>query len=308
MLRCAGFTLLELLVVIGIISVLTGLSVGYLGRIEPKELAASMVAGELRRAQLTARAEGVGTEVVVSPGRTDEPATVRARLLEPVATFGFEPGAPVLDEVLRPVLGGRDVSNGRFGHARAPLLDERNPLLRWPVTPAVLNLRDGFLCRCDLWLERRAPATVLRLPPAVELTLDEDLRPRARFRLRALGTDGTTAATVVGGIGLPVGRWCTVDVACDGEQAWLTVDGREVARGPAEGMPMQEGEGSFEVSPNEAPLPGIVDEVRWFVFTWAPPQTLPQVLVPKQTYRFAFDSRGDPVAEPVIRWVGEESR
>jgi prepilin-type N-terminal cleavage/methylation domain-containing protein len=305
--HAAGFTLLELMVVIGVISVLTGLSVGYLGRVDPEMLARASINGELRRAQLTARAEGVATEVVVTPGKEGEPSTVRSRLLSPAAMFGFEPNAPVLDEVLRPVLGGRDVEHGRFGHARAPLPGERTPLLRWPAPPAVLDLRDGFLCRCDLWLDRRQAATVLRLPPAVDLSLDEELRLRARLRLRSLGDEGLGgAASVTANIALPLGRWCTVEVACDGSEVWLTVDGHEVGRAVAAGTPMQEAEGTFEVSPGEAPLPGLVDEVRWFVFSWAPLQTLPPALLPQRVYRLGFDGRGDPTSEPVVEWVREE--
>ena len=66
--RTAGFTLLELLVVIGVLSVLTGLSLGYLGRTDPERIANAVLAGELRAAQLTARAEGVPTEVLLRPG------------------------------------------------------------------------------------------------------------------------------------------------------------------------------------------------------------------------------------------------
>ena len=170
--RTAGFTLLELLVVIGVLSVLTGLSLGYLGRTDPERIANAVLAGELRAAQLTARAEGVPTEVLLRPGVDGQAATVQARLLRPVARFPFEPNQPVEDEVMRPVVQGEDVVGGRFGHARRPAGDGRAARLRWPVTPAVLDLREGFVVRLDLWLDRKAAATVLRLPPALELTLD----------------------------------------------------------------------------------------------------------------------------------------
>ena len=56
--RAAGFTLFELLVVIAILSVLTGLSVGFLGKTDPTMVANAVLGGELRAAQLSARAEG----------------------------------------------------------------------------------------------------------------------------------------------------------------------------------------------------------------------------------------------------------
>ena len=81
--RSAGFTLLELLVVIGILSVLTGLSVGYLGRTDPEMVARSILEAELRSAQLTARSEGIPTDVSVRQNQ-DGLWQVQARLLQPV--------------------------------------------------------------------------------------------------------------------------------------------------------------------------------------------------------------------------------
>jgi prepilin-type N-terminal cleavage/methylation domain-containing protein len=303
--RCAGFTLLELLVVIGVISVLTGLSLGYLGKTDPDRLVAAILAGELRAAQLTARAEGVATEVLVRPGAEGEPATVQARLLQPLVTFGFEPGTPVLDESLRAAIGGEEVKAGRFGRARRPLAGERNAVLSWPLPPAVARLGDGFVVRLDLYLERRAMATVLQLPPMLELQLDGDLRPRARLRLHGSGGSSTTAA-VTSELALPVGRWCTLDVGCDGLSLWLTLDGRELGRAVAEGVPQQSDDGLFQVSPADSPLPGAVDEVRWFQFAWSTAQKLPPARQPVKSYRFGFDARGEPTTSPVIQYVEEE--
>lgn len=303
--RCAGFTLLELLVVIGVISVLTGLSLGFLGKTDPSQLAAAAINGELRAAQLTARAEGVATEVQVRPGAEGEPATVQARLLQPLATFGFEPNTPVLDDSMRPAIGGEELLAGRFGRARRPVAGDRNAVLVWPLPPAVADLSSGFVVRLDLWFDRRASATVLQLAPMLELMLDDELRPRARLRLRGNG-DSTVLAAVASELALPVGRWCTLDVGCDGRSLWLVLDGRELGRAVAEGAPQQSPDGVFVVSPAEAPLPGAVDEVRWFQFVWSPPQNLPAALQPVTTFRFGFDARGDATTQPVVQYVAEE--
>lgn len=307
--RNAGFTLLELLVVIGVLSVLTGLSLGYLGRTDPTRIANSVLAGELRAAQMTARAEGVPTEVLLRPGVDTEPATVQARLLRPVVTFHFEPNQPFEDEVMRPVIQGEDVPGGRFGHARRPPADGKAPLLRWPVTPSVLDLRDGFVVRLDLWLDRRGAATVLRLPPAVELTLDAEGRPRARLRLRGLSGDGSVLAAVGSELPLPLDQWCTLDVGCDGRTAWLSLDGRVLGQAVAEGTPQQEPEGLCEVSPADGAIAGMVDEVRWFVYSFAPPQFLPIECPLDRAWRFGFDARGEATERPnvVFRTAAEGS-
>ena len=303
--RARGFTLLELLVVIGVISVLAGLSVAYLGRTDPRAIADATIGGELRAAQMTARAEGVPTEVLLRPGTDGQPATVQARLLDAVAAFRLEPDEPVSDEAMRADVLGEDVPSGRFGHARRPAADGKSTLLRWEVTPDLLDLRDGFVVRLDLRLERRAAATVLRLPPTLELALDADNRPRARLRLRGEG-GGSVMAAVSSDQELPLDRWCTLELGADGRSAWLSLDGRELARSAAAGTPQQEDRAAFEVSPADGPVPGAVDEIRWWRYVLAPPQTLPVELPLVAAYRFAFDARGEAIEQPQVRFEGQE--
>lgn len=298
--RSAGFTLLELLVVIGILSLLLGLAVSFLGRSDPRLVADAILGAELRSAQLTARAEGVPTEVLLRPGDGGAASTAQARLLRPVVTFHCEPQQSYEDEVLRPTISGEDVPGGRFGHARRPPADGKLALLSWVTTPAVLDVRDGFVVRFDLFLERRAPATLLRLPPAVELTVDADGKPTARLRVR--GLSGKQLVAVPSELPLPLDRWCTIDVGCDGRTAWLTCDTRVLGQAVADGAPEQEGEGVFEIAPADAPFAGLVDEVRWFVYAWSPTQTFPIAVHLDRVYRFAFDARGEPTAQPEVKF------
>jgi prepilin-type N-terminal cleavage/methylation domain-containing protein len=301
MCKSAGFTLLELLVVIGILSLLLGLAVGYLGRSDPRMVAEAILRTELRAAQLTARAEGVPTEVLLRPGAEGQIATAQSRLLRPVVTFHFEPQEAFENEVLRPTLAGDDVPNGRFGHARRPPADGKEALLSWAVPPTVLDLREGFLVRLDLLLERRAASTVLRLPPAVELTLDADARPHARLYVHGLG--GKQLVAVASELPLPLDRWCTIDVGCDSRTAWLSCDGRVLGQVVADGAPEQEeGGGRFEIAPAESPFAGIVDEVRWFAYAWSPLQHFPSGVQLDRVYRFAFDARGEATAQPEVKF------
>lgn len=300
MAKAAGFTLLELMVVIGILSLLLGLSVGYLGRSDPRMVADAILASELRSAQLTARAEGVPTEVLLRPGENGQTATAQSRLLRPVVAFHCEPQEAFENEVMRPTLGGDDVVCGRFGHARRPPADGKQALLAWPAPPSLLDVRDGFVVRLDLWLERRATATVLRLPPALELSLDADARPTARLRVRGLG--GKALVAVTSELPLPLDRWCTIDVGCDGRTAWLSCDGRVLGQAVADGAVEQEDDGVFEVAPAQAAFAGMVDELRWFVYAWSPPQNFPSAVQLDRVYRFAFDARGEPTAQPEVKF------
>jgi prepilin-type N-terminal cleavage/methylation domain-containing protein len=300
-----GFTLLELLVVIGVISVLMGLGIGFLGKTDPEAIARSILAGELRAAEMTARAEGVPTEVVVRPGAEGEPSVVQSLLLEPAIAFHFEPGESVLDESMRPTIGGTDVAAGRFGHARRPAPDGKQALLVWKVNPLVADLRDGFVLRFDLWLDDRRACTIARMQPLLELQLDEQARPRARFRLRDPG-GGTLPAGVASEVSLPVQRWCTFEVGCDNRTVWLTLDGRELGRTPVVGAPDPSPDLVFEVAPPDAPFAGVVDEIRWSVFRFSVPQFLPPECTPAATFRLGFDARGERTDRTEVRFLQPE--
>ncbi|HEB53434.1 MAG TPA: prepilin-type N-terminal cleavage/methylation domain-containing protein [bacterium] len=295
----AGFTLLELLVVIGVISVLLGIGLGYLGRTDPEMVARSVLAGELRKAQMTARAEGVPTEVLVVPGADGEAASVRSRVLEPVAAFHFEPDTPVLDERMRPELAGEDVAAGRFGHARRAGDEDARPLLRWPLVPLLADLREGFVLRVDLFLERRGTCLVAEMDPLLELRLDDDLYPQARVRLTGVGDD-SLRVRVAGRRALPLLRWTTLEVGCDGREVWLAIDGREVGRAAGAGAPKQPDDMVLDLSPPDAAVPGLVDELRLLAFAYTPAQLLPIELQPRRPFRFTFDARGEPVLAPEI--------
>jgi len=303
--RADGFTLLELLVVIGVLSVLTGLSIGFLGRTDPMAIAQSVLAGETRAAMMTSRAEGVPTEVLLRPGVETEPATVQSRLLQPIAAFRFEPDEGTLDETLRPTLGGEAVANGRFGGARRSKTGERTSIVHWPLAPARVELRDGFVIRCDVRLDSRAAATIVKIGEILEFGTDDAARPVARLRMRA-ATGETVQVPLASTTPLPLRTWCTLDIASDGRSTWITHDGRELARAAVTGSLQQEPDHALEISPADRPVPGVVDEVRVFVYAFAPAQLLPTGLQPRRAYTFSFDSRGEPLEQPKVEWEGAE--
>jgi prepilin-type N-terminal cleavage/methylation domain-containing protein len=297
-----GFSLLELLVVSGVLAVLLGLAVGFLGKTDPYAVAEATLRGELRAAQFTARAEGLPTEVLVEPGTDTAPvATVRSRLLEPVATFHCEPGELVLEEYLRGQYGGQDAP-GRFGRGRRSDGGDKQPALRWAAPPPLVDLHDGFALRIELYLERRQSCTVLRCGGWCELALDGACRPRARLQLDGGTALASAVATLAGDVALPIARWCTLDFAADGRECWLAIDGREVARGPAGGAPQQGASDVLDVSPGDDPVPGVVDEIRVLAYALGPLQYLPPELQPDRPHRIAFDARGKAVTATAVAW------
>jgi hypothetical protein len=298
--------LLELLVVIGVISTLLGIGVGYMGKTDPDMIAGAILSGERRAAQMTARAEGVPTEVIVRPGLEGRPATVQAHLLLPAIVFHFEPGTRVRDERMRPALGGDDVVAGRFGHARRSMPGDKDSLVHWAVAEEVVDARDGFVIRVDLYLERRESCVVIDMAPLLEVRLDQSLRPDVRMSMTAVG-GAKTRKSLQSEQSLPLERWVTLEIGADGSALWLAVDGREFARTDAIGAPEQTPEMVLHVSPTSSPVPGVVDEFRVMVFEYAPAQTLPMELEPTDTFRFTYDKRGEPVSSPTITWVDMET-
>ena len=89
------------------------------------------------------------------------------------------------------------------------------------------------------------------------------------MRLVGAGGSGTSLANATSELPLPLRQWCTLDIGCDGRQLWLTLDGRELAQGVAEGTPQQNDDSVFEVVPPEGGFEGAIDEVRWFVYAFS---------------------------------------
>lgn len=297
----AGFTLLELIVVAGVLAVLLGIGVGFVGRSSGLAEATASIGAQLRAAALQARSRALPTEVVVEPGVDGANAVVRARGLEPMALFSFEPGQrlPTLGSA-PPTLAGQEVLPGRFGCAREALPGQRGPVLRVPLSPAAIDLRDGFAIRVDLRLQRRDAGTLLTIARNLEVRLDQEARVHVRMVRRGVagGTDG--ANNLQSAVGLPVGRWCTFEVGSDGSALWCAIDGRTVARELADASLRQEGSDLLDLLPAEQPLAAVVDEVQLFAYAFLPPLELPMDVEPQARYRVAFDPSGEPIVPPKL--------
>ena len=155
--------------------------------------------------------------------------------------------------------------------------------------------------RVDVFLEERQGCVLMDMPPMLEVRLDDQLRPDARLRV----VDGQGQAqrkSLQAKLSVPLRRWSTVEVGYDGRSFWLEVDGRDFARVLAEGLPEQKQGMTLDISPVDAPIAGIVDEVRLLAFAFAPAQYLPMELQPTETFRFTYDKRGEPVGVPVVTY------
>lgn len=271
--RECGFTLIELLAVMSVLTVLMGLGIGFMTRrASPIEQATAVLRDQVRLAAVTAKSRLAPTEVLLI--RTDGRAQLRVRGLEPIAAWHCEPGERQFNEQVRGDVSGDHVP-GRFGMALRPDPDARLAVLRVPTLdrPA-WDLHDGFLLRLDLRLDQRHACTVAQLGRAFTLVLDDDGTPEVRLALAAGKQQGRTC-TAKGASPLPLRRWTTLDVVCDGRVLELMIDGRSVASVAAEGAPFQRESDTFEVSPGQAKVPGLVDEIQLWAYVLGEPVDVP---------------------------------
>jgi hypothetical protein len=293
-------TLLELLVVAGILSVLMGLGVGFLRRSDGLPEARSAIVGMLRMAALDARTRGLPTEVLLTPGVDGGLGTVRARGLDPVLLSTFDPGQRFLDANLAPVLGGEDYLQGRYGHARTTRAGDPSAALRLQLSKQDADFSDGFALRVDVKLLRRGPGQLLRLGSAIQVQLDDDGRPRARLTTLDDAGRGGVTTTLASQVALPVGRWCSFELAADSNRAWIAIDGRIAAEQDQRERLRQQKDDVLEVLPGNDGVVAAVDELQLFAYTITQSSNLPEGAVLKKAVRVAFDAQGEPMAPPEI--------
>jgi hypothetical protein len=148
-------------------------------------------------------------------------------------------------------------------------------------------------------LEQRQQATLARIGTNLELGVDSTGRLKASMQQRFENHTGTAAA-LADTQPLPLHRWVTVELSHDGHVFALLVDGAEVARTDAAGHLQQDAADHLDLSPADAPVPGVLDEVQLFAFAEAEPIDLPEQLELEHPVTVAFGRDGEPIAPPPI--------
>ena len=296
--RSAGFTLMELLMVMGVLSVLMGLGIGFLQRGDNStEQFLAVLRSELRGAALTARAHGVPTEVIATPGVDGLPGQLRSSTLVPLASWHLEPDELFVDASTRPQLAGVDEPRGRFGHAMGPDPKTGASLFTLPLGPGRFPLEQGFVLRLDLKLEASEPMVLVRLGEGLNLELTADLIPHLRM-VQSAGARRGVSVEIKGAGPVPLYRWFTLEILHDGRELVLGVDGVEV-RGSAAQPMRQLASDVLEISPGDGPIFGLVDEISLFAYESGDAQMIPvdlELLGLQGPLRFGRDGQ---LKEPV---------
>jgi concanavalin A-like lectin/glucanase superfamily protein len=232
--RLLGFTLIELIVVMGLMAMLFGLGVGMISSLNlGRRAAVGTVQNVLRSAHNSALARGASARVRIDPAS----GTIRAEGMKVIGTWHFESermdGAQGLDGTLA---GPRIVEEGYLGRAISFNGAPSGSIAEVPVQQDPgFDLASGFTIDCAVRLEDRAGSSVIDVGGAAGIEIDGQrgvrawLKPQVIDSTGAPAPGGTVAADSPDG-SLLVGVWTRVRAEYDRRLLRLFLDGVEVAR------------------------------------------------------------------------------
>jgi len=257
-----GFTLVELIVVMLLISILMGAGVGMLAGFHPAQGAASgMLRNLLRSAQSSAAATQSPTVVVIDK----QAGVIRVDSLRTVGTWHFEgrrlQGAFGIDGV-----ASADVFTeaGFIGDALSLKTVGKRGAKIEIFNKSGFDLGDGFLVRCALRRDESGGGQVLDIGAALVLEVNQAGEIRARFSTRGDGVNENGRSARVS-LTSPPGmlspeRWTRIAIRYDRRNFQIEVEGVVVAS-YAEGARVQPIEGALVLGGGGRSFPGSLDNL-----------------------------------------------
>ncbi len=285
----AGFTLLELLTVLLILSMLMGIGVGAFKKVSlGRALAVSQVKDALRQARLFAIEESATSQVEIDA--QNQRITASGFVLagnwhfEDEASRGW-PSTARLDP------GIEIRANGAIGKS-AWIVTERASidLGRSPSFDA----DQGFALSLFVKPTDERGGVLASKGKVFTLSLEDGLRPRLIVRVKPTAEDATDALELECDTGLLEDRWNQLEARYDGRVLALLVGGRVRAEKkiPAKLLPVLDPDASLRIGAAERGYVGGIDEVRFaaVVATDSPP--LPNGVRIAASGIVHFDDRG----------------
>ena len=278
--RRAGFSLIELLLVMALVGVLLGTGMGLIMGLQPGDRAVfGQVEETVRLVQRTAMAYGTPAKVRIDK----ENHRIQAQVLRTVGTWHFDSpkleGGGALDAVW---LGPTDpvmVSSGFLGGAldlsgggapgQLQISLEEEPAFDWS---------QGFHLRFAVRMQARRAAPLLQMGDGLVVAVSDRGALGAEFRVQLTGEGGQVGrgsrVRVETDAGLlPLGEWVPVEVIYDRQALSLFVDGIERVRRPEQG-PVWMGAPRLWLSSADRPFPGDIDRLVVAVSEELPQQAL----------------------------------
>jgi prepilin-type N-terminal cleavage/methylation domain-containing protein len=234
----AGMTMLELLLVMGLLGVLLGAGVGVLASINLGERAAvGLVQNSVRSARNAALARGAGARVRIDAAQGE----LVAEALEVVGTWHFE-SQPTLLGAFELDGGALDtvlVDDGYVGKALAfPRGSKATASVAVQNDPSY-DLSDGFRIQCAVRVDEDGGGRLLRLGDTIGLDVSSSGVVRGWFTPEVLDSTGRPmkAGKIVvesAPVKVPASVWRRVVLDYDRQRLALEIEGLEMARADAD--------------------------------------------------------------------------
>lgn len=260
----AGFTLVELMIVMSLIAVLLGLGLGVFSKLDMGDrVAVGSVQNVIRSAHNWSIAQGTGARV-----RIDSSAqTIRAQGFLIVGTWHFEtePYTGAFD-IEGASAGGHQVTDGFEGQALSFDGETGRPHVVFSVKQdPSWTFTEGFALRCALRTSGNGGGSLIDLGGAVGIETTADGAIKAFFIAQRSddeqkqGRGGRVAMATGPGLLTPH-RWARISVEYDRHMFTIIVDGQPAAR-LDETAPVERLEGNLVLSPSQVAFPGDIDNL-----------------------------------------------
>ena len=277
--RC-GMTLLELLLVMGLVAVVMGIGAGMLASVDTSDrVATSSIRNALRAARNSSVTHTGTARVRIDP----KAGTLVAEGLEVVGTWRFEDvlwrGAFGLDGV--PVNGDPACVPGFLGNCVSFVGQQRGTHLAFDVSGEPrFHLEQGFAFEVMVHLASNTTSSIVNIGKVAGLDLESDGGLVAWFRRGSADEftrvdRGIRVRLESGGGMVRAGTWTRIRVEYDQRLLTIAVDGVEVARQAAEG-PVVDLDGPVTVGGGSTVLDGRVDDLVVWAVTEAMTVQLPE--------------------------------
>jgi hypothetical protein len=257
----SGLTLLELLLVLFLLAILAGISLGFLSTLDlGRRAARGLVKSVVRSAANTAVASGARSEVRIDPARGE----LHAQVLRVVGTWHFERSLAGAFGIDGAADAGLFTAEGYLGSALA-FAGKFGATATVPVQhDSSFDLRDGFALECAVSWDDSGGGRILSIGETCSLELGGAGEVRGRFTAAGV-RDGEPAAgasvvAVSPGGAVSSGRWARLRLVYDRRELVLEVDGVRVAS-VEETAQVWRVDGPLVLSDPRRPFPGRIDEL-----------------------------------------------